>query len=192
MSKKGFFATIIALPVLIVGSAWAFQVLSPHVAPELPPAASVSVSASSSREAESHPAPDITVYDEAGQTVTLSSLRGKPVILNFWASWCPPCQRELPHFNEAYGQYGDRITFAVVDLTDGARETQESALAHLRENDYSLPPLFDLDGTAAYTYSVSSIPATFFIDAEGELVTYAVGALNREMLQQGIELLLGE
>ena len=73
-------------------------------------------------------APDFTVYDKDGKPVKLSDFRGKPVVLNFWASWCGPCQSEMPTFNEKYGELGDEIHFLMVNLTDSAAE-KENALS---------------------------------------------------------------
>lgn len=68
-------------------------------------------------------APDFTVVDAKGDSVNLSDLLGKPIVLNFWASWCPPCKSEMPDFNEVYKEVGEDITFMMVDLVDGQRET---------------------------------------------------------------------
>ena len=137
-------------------------------------------------------APDFTVCDAEGNTLRLSDLRGKPVIVNFWASWCGPCQREMPDFEDAWLAYGEEVAFLMVNLTDGKRETAETAMAFLAETEYTFPVYFDTDLSAAITYGVNSIPATYLIDAEGNAVARAPGMLNRETLQLCIDLLLGE
>lgn len=137
------------------------------------------------------PAPDFTVIDADGNEVSLSALRGKPVVLNFWASWCPPCKGEMPDFEQAYLTHGENIQFMMVNLTDGERETTTSAKDYLSAQGYTMPAYFDVGGSAALTYRVYSIPSTYFINADGEIVSYALGALDAASLEQGITLLQG-
>lgn len=133
-------------------------------------------------------APNFTVYDKDGKAVKLSDFRGKPVVLNFWASWCGPCQSEMPDFNEKHGELGEDIHFLMVNLTDNAKE-KENALALLAKKGYTFPVYFDTDIDAAIAYGVSSIPATYFIDAEGRLIARASGAINGETLMKGINMI---
>ena len=134
-------------------------------------------------------APDFTVYDLEGNAVNLSDFFGKPMIVNFWASWCGPCKMEMPDFNEAYQIYGEDITFLMVNMTDGSRETVDIASSFIEESGYVFPVYFDTDYSAAITYSVSSLPTTYFIDAQGNLIAQARGAIDAATLQQGIEMI---
>ena len=134
--------------------------------------------------------PDFTVYDEAGNPHKLSDFRGKPVILNFWASWCGPCKSEMPDFQESFEANGEKIHFVMVNLTDGDQETVETAADFLREKGYTFPAYFDTDMEAAMVYGVQAIPVTYFIDDAGELVAWGQGALQAESLQKGVNLLL--
>ena len=136
-------------------------------------------------------APDFTVYDQDGNAHSLSEFRGKPVILNFWASWCGPCKMEMPDFDEKYGEYGDQVHFVMVNLTDGSQETVETASAFIAAEGYSFPVYFDTERSGAIAYGVSAVPVTYFIDEEGYFVTYQPGMLSAEALQKGIDLLIG-
>ena len=141
-------------------------------------------------EAQPSAAPDFTVYDLDGNAHTLSEFKGKPVILNFWASWCGPCVSEMPEFQEFYDKYGQDIHFVLVNLTDGRQETVESASGFIAEAGYTFPVYFDTDIDAAMKYGVSAVPVSYFIDAEGFFVAWAQGALSADMLQQGVDMLL--
>ena len=130
-------------------------------------------------------APDFTVLDENGEAVSLSDYAGKPIVLNFWASWCYYCKVEMPDFDEAYQNHSE-IQFMMVNVTDGSQETMESAQNFLAEAGYEFPVFFDTELDAAMTYGATGLPMTVFIDAEGNLVTYARGMLKAEQLEQGI------
>jgi len=133
---------------------------------------------------------DFTVTDEAGNLVDLYDFLGKPIILNFWASWCGPCRSEMPDIQKAYENYGQDIHFLIVNLTDGSRETVDAATDYITQAGYTFPVYFDTTLEAGITYGASAIPITFFIDAEGYGVAYAQSALSRETLQTGIDMLL--
>ena len=139
---------------------------------------------------EQNIAPDFSMFDIDGNEIKLSDFRGKPVILNFWASWCGPCKMEMPDLEKAYQEYGDRIQFMLVDLTDGSQETVEKASAFIKEQGYTFPVFYDTAMEGAYTYGVSGIPVTYFINAEGVFVAYYQGAMTADILQQGMDMLL--
>ncbi len=132
------------------------------------------------------PAPDFTVYDADGNEVSLADFAGEPVVINFWASWCPPCKAELPDFEAAYKEVSD-VRFLMVNLTDGQRETKEIADAFIAENGYTFPVLYDIDGSGYYAYGLTSIPQTFFVDAEGNIADYRIGMIDEQTLRDGIE-----
>lgn len=145
----------------------------------------------SQEEAPDTKAPDFTVQDRDGKAVSLHSLEGKPVIVNFWASWCPPCKAEMPDFEAAYKQHGGDIQFMMVNMTDGGRETVATAEQFIQQQGYTFPVYFDTEQDAAFTYGVSAIPTTYFIDAQGNLVAYAAGAITSQQLEQGIAMMGG-
>lgn len=149
-------------------------------------AASVSSDDASSQEGQVIEAPDFTMLDGEGNEVTLSSLRGKPVVLNFWATWCPFCVEEMPHFQKLYEEMGDEVQFVMLNATDGRRETQEKAKDWIAKSGYTFPVYYDTTQEAFASYGLSGLPATFFIDAEGILVAGVPGMIDEEILQKGI------
>ena len=137
-------------------------------------------------------APDFTVYDADGNAVSLSDFIGKPTVVNFWASWCGPCQMEMPDFDEMYKELGEEVNFFMVNMTDGSRETVEAAKKFIEDSGYSFPIYFDTDLDAAMTYGVNSLPSTYFIDAEGHAIARGQGAIDAETLKYGIDMISGE
>ena len=134
-------------------------------------------------------APDFTVYDINGNAVNLSDFRGKPTIVNFWASWCGPCKSEMPSFEKVYKEYGSDINFLMINLTDNSRETVKTASAYINNNGFSFPVFYDTDLDGAYTYDIYSVPTTFFIDKDGYVIAYASGAIDEASLKNGITLI---
>lgn len=141
---------------------------------------------SSSGENATFQAPDFTVYDRNGNAVHLSDFLGKPVVLNFWASWCGPCKMEMPDFEEIYKEYKEDIHFVMINLTDGDRETMDTATTFLDNSGYTFPVYYDKDTDAALTYKVYGIPVTYFINAEGHLIAQGTSALDAETIKRGI------
>ena len=136
-------------------------------------------------------APDFTVLDKDGNTVRLSDKFGKPVVINFWATWCPPCKQELPDFDKLCKEYGDRVVFMMVNLTDGYRDTVDGTKRFVSGKGYTFPVYFDTKDNAASAYNVSSIPQTTFIDANGNIYTTRIGAMNEATLRIYLNALLG-
>jgi len=199
--KSSLLILILVFALLIGGAAFAYnklraenqpQQLAPvPSAPETPPEVEVTDEPGETEAVEEvQPAPDFTVYDKDGKPVTLSDFRGKPVVLNFWASWCPPCKAEMPDFQAAWETYGDQVHFLMVNMTDGGQETRSSADAFLASAGYTFPVYYDEDVNAASVYAVYSIPTTYFIGAAGEAVAYASGAIDAATLQTGLDMLL--
>ena len=131
--------------------------------------------------------PDFTVYDLEGKEVRLSDFEGTPVVLNFWASWCPPCKAEMPDFQEAFEKWGDDVKFLIVNMTDGRTETVETAQEFIEDQGYTFPVYFDTDMEAAIAYQVQSIPCTYFIDEDGYLVSHQIGMISAQKLKKGIQ-----
>lgn len=135
-------------------------------------------------------APDFSVIDADGNKIKLSDMKGKPVVLNFWATWCYFCTVEMPDFEEMYKKYGGNVQFMMVDLTDGNRETVDVAKEHISDNEFTFPVYFDTDFEAANAYGISGIPATYFIDAKGKLIAYKNGMMELDLIEKGIEMII--
>lgn len=136
-------------------------------------------------------ATDITVKDINGNDVKLSEFKGKPVVMNFWASWCPPCKDEMPDFDKLYQEYNTKgVVFLMVNLTDGQRETIDTATKFVKDSNYKFNIYFDVNSSAANAYNISSIPDTYFINKEGLIINSYVGAIDEATIQKNIDALL--
>ena len=135
---------------------------------------------------------DFTIQDWEGNMVKLSDFFGKPIVLNFWASWCPPCKAELPDFDDACKKYDGEVVFLMVNMTDNQMETVEVAKDFIKTYGYDFPVYFDVSYEAAMVYGVRSIPQTYFINAEGEAVATATGMISASQLEQGIGMIYSE
>ncbi len=130
------------------------------------------------------PAPDFSLTTFDGGTISLANLRGKPVVINFWASWCPPCRIEAPLIERTWRVYRDRgLIFLGINIQD----RKEDALDYMREFDITYPNGPDPTGEIAIDYGVSGLPVTFFIDRKGEVVRRWVGAIETSVLNSSIE-----
>lgn len=121
-----------------------------------------------------HLAPDFALADLNGQTMRLSAFRGKPVLLNFWAAWCPPCRKELPHLQEFHERYGQKI--AMVGVNWG--EPAQTVKPFLERYGVNYINLLDERGTAFVLYRLTGMPTTFFLDGEGYIRGVWLGPLN--------------
>lgn len=136
-------------------------------------------------------APDFAVYDSSGNTVKLSDYLGKAVVLNFWASWCPPCKAEMPDFQSMYTKYSSQnVVFLMINMTDGSRETKATATAYLNSNGFTFKPIFDTKQSASTAYGVSSIPQTVFITKGGDISSKNIGQISASALENGIKTIM--
>ncbi|MFC4767402.1 TlpA family protein disulfide reductase [Effusibacillus consociatus] len=122
-------------------------------------------------------APDFTLTDLNGQQVKLSELKGKKILINFWASWCPPCKAEMPDLVEMSQKYKDQIAFYGVNLT--VTDNEEDAKNFVREYKIQFPTLMDRDGRVGKQYQVMAIPVTITIDENGMIVDRRDGQLSK-------------
>ncbi|MFD1019229.1 redoxin domain-containing protein [Thalassobacillus hwangdonensis] len=129
-------------------------------------------------------APDFTLELLSGETVSLSDYRGKKVMVNFWATWCPPCRAEMPDMEKFYNE--TEVEILAVNLT--ATESDPSNVgAFAEEFGLSFPILLDKNSAVATTYQIQPVPTSIFIDEEGRIQSIALGAMNYDMMIQRYE-----
>lgn len=204
MNKKGLLITLIVL-LIVLGIAAALypklsagmqtqQIATMPAATAEPTQAQTEATeaateaATEPTEPEPIPAPDFAVQDWDGNEVHFSDYLGKPIVLNFWAHWCGPCQMEMPEFNAAYERLGGEVTFLMVHEGAAVDDGKEK----VTEGGYTFPVVFDVDSSAGNMYGITAFPTTFFIDKDGNLQAYYMGAMDADLLQQGIDLIYTE
>lgn len=138
------------------------------------------------------PAPGFSVQTASGESVTLSSCAGKPVLLYFWATWSEDCQSVMPTLDELYARYGADIDFMMIDLTDGKNDTVASVTDFLKTGGFDFPVYYDIDHEAEINYKVLSVPITVFIDAGGNVTDCVVGPMTAEALRSSVESMISE
>ena len=135
-------------------------------------------------------APDFTLENAEGQEIQLSDLRGQPVLVNLWASWCVPCRTEMPALERVYQEYRSQgFVLLAVNATD--QDNRPSALAFAQENGLTFPLLFDFDGQVSRLYQLRALPTSFFIKPDGTIQEVVVGGpMSEALLRVRIEQLL--
>lgn len=163
---------VVCALILFVGGAWLWE-SRPVAQPAMALAADPAVG---------RPAPDFSLPTLAGDTFTLSAQRGKPVVLNFWATWCQPCQRELPALQQAAERFGDGVVIAAVDQG----ETAETVQRYVDKLGLTFTVPMDGQQEAADRYNIHGLPTTYFIDAAGVIRSVWVGEMNSIILAEQI------
>lgn len=173
---RGSFRQVLALlavGLLIVAAVWALSERGENKA------AGVEATTGTAPEVGSL-APDLALKDLTGDTVRLSSYRGKTVLLNFWATWCPPCRAEMPDL-EALHKENVNNDVVVVGVNVG--EDQETAAGFVRSLGLTFPILLDSDSTAQRDHKVGYLPTTFFIDSDGIIREIRIGAMKKSTME---------
>ncbi len=172
------------------------QTSPPTASPAASAAGAAASTATPAPVKELPPAPDFTLTDQKGQEHKLSDYRGKVVFLNFWATWCGPCQQEMPDIQELYENYNqnndDLVILGVAnprsaEYPNNQDITQEEITQFLSSGNYTYPTVMDTTGSVFAAYGITSFPTTFMIDRDGNVFGYVSGTLTRSMMDSIIQ-----
>lgn len=134
---------------------------------------------------------DFELTDQNGKVHKLSDYKGKTVFLNFWATWCPPCQAEMPHIQELYEEYGinegDLVILGVAAPNIGREGTASKITSFLKDKGYTFPTVMDTGGDISSQYGIRAYPTTFMINKEGKVFGYIESSLTKSMMRSIIE-----
>jgi cytochrome c biogenesis protein CcmG, thiol:disulfide interchange protein DsbE len=167
---------IFAVIILSVGAGWIF--LTPLISPR------------TANQEQVFPyvgflVPEITLNTPDGQEVQLSDLRGKPVIINFWASWCPPCRVEMPALQKTYENY-QKDGLIILEINSSYQDDLSIALPFIQKMGLTFPILLDYNGLASKIFRVNALPTSVFIDKNGIIRRIVVGAMPEALLRSEI------
>lgn len=135
----------------------------------------------SQQKVPSRTATDFTVYTENGEEVLLSSFKGKPIVVNFWTTWCGYCKLEMPYFNTIYQKEKENVTFLMINET--VQDEKQEAINYIKQEKYEFPVYYDTKGNAANAYKVTGYPVTIFINKNFEIQKIHQGAISQDRLQ---------
>ena len=191
-NKRGTLVAAALLVAVLVCGGLGYRMLAARVEPEPAPIEQAEAT-DDAGEAPLLADHDATVYTVDGEAVTLTRIAdGRPLVINFWATWCPYCVEELPDFQKIYAEYGERVSFAFVDVADGQRERAEDAAAWLVAQGYDdLPAYYDTSLEAVSAFGVTSYPTTVVVSGEGEILTVSPGKIDPALLRQALDSLVG-
>ncbi|TYS15217.1 TlpA family protein disulfide reductase [Rossellomorea vietnamensis] len=185
----GLIAVLVGLFVVnIIQNQASQKKMEEQVAEQLESGLDVGIGSEGLGLGEGDKAPDFTLTTLDGREVSLSDFEGQKVILNFWATWCPPCKAEMPHMQEYYGQYHEKanVEMLAVNLTtiDNGKEAIEKFAG---EYGLTFPIPLDEDGVQGTVYQAQTIPTSYMIDTDGIIRHKILGPMNKEMMIQLVE-----
>ncbi len=174
--------TIVMAAALALGALWSWL--------SRVPSATTTGGAPPPSPREGFSAPDFTLDLLGGGQVTLSELRGKVVIVNLWASWCPPCRAEMPAIEKVYQAYKDQ-GLVVLGVNTTFQDSEADAAAFIREFGLTFPVPLDRGGSVSRRYQLRGLPSTFFLDRQGVIRSVVVGGpMSEALIQSKVEELL--
>jgi peroxiredoxin len=178
MPRSRFTWTLLFVGSLLIGVAW---ILASRESEAQEPATGIAEA-----PAVGYRAPDFTLRTLQGESFSLEDYRGNPVVLNFWATWCPPCRAEIPFFQAAHRKFNGQVTIAGID--DGEDVATVGPFVTDMGMTYPLP--LDKQSIVSRAYQVNSLPATYFIDAEGVIQHIHIGIISQGVLEDQIAQLI--
>lgn len=131
-------------------------------------------------------APDFTLSTPGGEEISLATFRGKPVLVNFWATWCPPCRAEMPAIQRAYTEYAPQ-GLIVLGVNSTAQDNPLDIAPFITEYGLTFPILLDETGEVARKYELASLPSTFFVGRDGVISEVVAGAMSQFLLDTKIQ-----
>jgi cytochrome c biogenesis protein CcmG, thiol:disulfide interchange protein DsbE len=189
LSHTAWTALIASVLVLGSGFIWATRVTPAASDGEAASRALVAPIAAEPAPIVGHPAPDFSLLTPEGSTVQLRSLVGQVVLLNVWATWCPPCRAEMPAIQATYAEYQNQgLTVLAVNLEEDARTVAD----FMAQYDLTFPALLDVDGAVSTTYQARVLPSSFFVDRQGVVRAVYRGPMPRSVIAGTVVQLLQE
>ncbi|MDQ0155063.1 TlpA disulfide reductase family protein [Robertmurraya andreesenii] len=138
---------------------------------------------------EDEKAPSFTIQTIDGKEVSLEQFRGKKILLNFWATWCPPCKKEMPEMQKFYEEYESKDYLVLAVNVTVAEKTSKAVSSFVDDYGLTFPVLMDEKGEVAHQFEILSYPTSYFIDSDGIIRKKIVGGLSKEMLYREMSLL---
>ena len=175
--------TLLSVVIILISGAWIWM---SRLTPDDITSSSIAV------PKEGFQAPNFTLETSNGETIILSDLHGKPIVINFWASWCPPCRAEMPALQSTFEENQERdLIILAVNTTN--QDSIEKAVSFAEEFELTFPILFDRDGSVSRLYQTSALPTTYFINREGIIEKVVIGGpMSEALLKSVVEGLLQE
>lgn len=194
-SKKGTLILLGCLVILIVGATLLYNQLSKNADDYLGNDIESSDPVDPVEELE---AIDFMMTNAQGEQVSLSDFYGKPIIINFWATWCPYCVKSMPTYQSMYDKYGDDVEFIMLNATDGKQETEKIAAEYIEKEGYTFPVFYDymvdegetVHQLGSYVYGATTLPSALFIDSDSMISSARKGAISEKDLEDEIKSLL--
>jgi peroxiredoxin len=174
LQNRWFWVTLIGL-VVILGVTWI------AVSPALIGGGDGQAGASEPAPIAGHPAPDFELKTLDGKIVRLSDFKGKPVLVNFWATWCSPCRSEFPDFQKAWVDNADNLV--IIGVNNTTTDVRDQIPAFLEEFGVTFPIVLDETGETAKAYNILGLPTSFFIDRNGTVIEVFTGPINKAYIE---------